>query len=461
MELPNKLSLYLPENLDLDNLLTEKPPKFKYYRDYFVYLLHLINDIPSRNKELISEYTQFYSPLVQRRVYHYKKYLNYLIENKIVETDKQYIVSTGKSIGYAFNLDYETKVKSVEITKKTLIKSILKFINLENKKTEITAEKEESIVNKELPFITKWLNKKLTIDFEGAKNFLLNEYQNDLKKKKSKRIANRRLCSRIIIVHKIHKGDFHFCIDNNVGRLYTVLTQIKKELRPFITYKGERLVSVDIKNSQPYLSSILFSKKHFNLNNCEKAIKHYNPIFCEDFNYMNFINILNNLGLQKDTKQFLEIISKGHIYENFGCVLQNHSLIDIHLDSKEVRKKAKRILINLLFSKNDYWHFRDHAKVLKTTFPSIYEAYYMLKHEKHNTLACFLQNLEAKLVLHKACKIISEERPDLPIFTIHDSIVTTEGNEEYVNGVLHEVLNRHIGLPPSLKNEKWDTSLIE
>ncbi|MBL7789870.1 MAG: hypothetical protein JNL75_08605 [Chitinophagales bacterium] len=456
---PKVLTLYIPENLDIDKILSEKPPNFKHHRDCFIYLISLINDIPSRNKELISEFTQFYSPLVQRRIKDYRLYLDYLIENKIIETDNHYIKDTGKSKGYGYHLNYETKVKPIEITKYTLIKSILKFIDLDN--TEIESENNgDSIINKELPYITKWLNKNLTIDFEGASTYLLNEYKKDLKNKVKKRIANRKFCSRMIVIHKLHRGDFQYSIDNNAGRLYTVLTQIKKELRQFIRYNGKNLVAIDIKNSQPYLSSILFSKFHFDLNNCENIIKYYNPIFRNDNNYTNFENKLVELGEKQDTKDFLEIISNGLIYEYFGCALQNHSLIDLDLDPKIVRKKAKKILISLLFSKNDYWHFQGYTNVLKTTFPSIFEAYYLLKYEKHNSLACFLQNLEAKLVLHKACKIISEENPDLLILTIHDSIVTTEGNEEYVKGILSKVLHENIGLPPTLEVEKWKKSLL-
>ncbi|MFN5850155.1 MAG: hypothetical protein ACK43K_16825, partial [Chitinophagales bacterium] len=119
-------------------------------------------------------------------------------------------------------------------------------------------------------------------------------------------------------VHRIHKGDFQFTIDNNAGRLYTVLTQIKKELRQFIRYNGKKLVAVDIKNSQPYLSSVLFSEEHYNLNNCEKAIQYYNPLYKIEENYSNFKNILDKARKKEDIPKFLSIISKGKIYEFYG-----------------------------------------------------------------------------------------------------------------------------------------------
>ena len=50
-ELPKSLTLYVPENLDIDSIIRENPPNFSYHRDKFLYIIHLITDIPSRNKD--------------------------------------------------------------------------------------------------------------------------------------------------------------------------------------------------------------------------------------------------------------------------------------------------------------------------------------------------------------------------------------------------------------------------
>jgi hypothetical protein len=41
----------------------------------------------------------------------------------------------------------------------------------------------------------------------------------------------------------------------------------------------------------------------------------------------------------------------------------------------------------------------------------------------------------------------------LPIFTIHDSIITTSGDEEYVKAIMKEELHNYIGYEPKLKIE--------
>jgi hypothetical protein len=56
-------------------------------------------------------------------------------------------------------------------------------------------------------------------------------------------------------------------------------------------------------------------------------------------------------------------------------------------------------------------------------------------------------------VLDKICKRISIEKPSLPIFTIHDSIITTRGNESYIQLVMKEELEKGIGKVPILAIE--------
>ena len=86
----------------------------------------------------------------------------------------------------------------------------------------------------------------------------------------------------------------------------------------------------------------------------------------------------------------------------------------------------------------------------------MYKVIKYVKESHHPALAVVLQNLEADLILHKVCKIISEERPDVLTYTLHDSIITTEDNVDYVQGIMTKVLKKSIGVAPTLKVEKWE-----
>ncbi len=43
----------------------------------------------------------------------------------------------------------------------------------------------------------------------------------------------------------------------------------------------------------------------------------------------------------------------------------------------------------------------------------------------------------------------------MPIFTVHDSIATTIGNEDYVEGVMKEEIKLLTGLEASINRELW------
>ena len=62
---------------------------------------------------------------------------------------------------------------------------------------------------------------------------------------------------------------------------------------------------------------------------------------------------------------------------------------------------------------------------------------------------------EADLVLKKICGRIADERPDIPLFTLHDSVITTEKHVGYVRSVMSHVLEEWMGASPALKIESW------
>jgi len=59
------------------------------------------------------------------------------------------------------------------------------------------------------------------------------------------------------------------------------------------------------------------------------------------------------------------------------------------------------------------------------------------------------------------CKRITKEKPRLPIFTIHDSVVTTVGHQEYVEAIIKEELEKATGILSSCKIEYWKPENLE
>lgn len=451
------LTLYVPENFDIDELVKKAPPQFTYHRDFFIYIVHLITDIPSRNKGEDMYYVPLHSYLLRQRDRNYREYLDYLVKQKILHENRQYIVGK-QSRSFKFTDKYQTPVKPVTITKYTLIKSILKFINVDYSASDCFIED-----NRDLSYLHFWFTGDLTIDFDAAKQYLLDLYEQDKKDEinvlNGKKInAMARFNSRYIVIQKLHRQQFLHTVDNTAGRFHSVLTQLKGDLRQFVRFKGQKLIAVDIVNSQPYLSCIFFSKDKFIQNEIFPKIRLYNESFnshrkekLESF----LKSKIENAHKSKSVNNFINIVTSGQLYDEFGKLLLEKGIIE---DNGNLRKQAKEIIFSSFFSPNQAIAYNKTIVIFKEYFPDVYEIYRAIKQGKHSTLACVLQNLEAELVLHKACREISEQRPYIPLFTLHDAIITTEGNEHFVNEVLYGVLLNAIGIPPTLKFEKWEAA---
>ena len=306
------LTLYIPSNFDIDKLVKDNPPTFKYHRDNFIYLAHLINDLPSRKKtdKVLVDYVPFYSKLIQRRVRDYRKHLDYLVEQGVFEENKQYIVGK-KSRSFRFSESFDTIIKPTVITKPTLIKSILKFIDLDDDVCSLyqTADKDE------LYYLTKWFNGKLTVDMNGAKKYLEGLRQQELDQFLFKYDAMRRFNSRYIVLLKIERGELAHTIYKTARRLHTVLTQLKSELRQFIQYNGKPLIAIDITNSQPYLSTILFNYEKFRENNISSLITLYNNTYnTTDIFNSQLYYVSKNVKNAKDSasvNKYIEMVKSG------------------------------------------------------------------------------------------------------------------------------------------------------
>src|SRR5690606_4264046 len=128
---------------------------------------------------------------------------------------------------------------------------------------------------KHLDYLTKWFNQNLKIDIDFVNYFLNEEFE--LKKHnkslwESKKVYDygkvkikfkkplEQLNHAKISAEKINREEYYMLHDDNVYRFHSNLTNMRSLLRNAITYDGQKLISIDIKNSQPYLSTILLSR---------------------------------------------------------------------------------------------------------------------------------------------------------------------------------------------------------
>ena len=70
-------------------------------------------------------------------------------------------------------------------------------------------------------------------------------------------------------------------------------------------------------------------------------------------------------------------------------------------------------------------------------------------------MACTLQYIESQLIIQGVCKTVAENNPEIPLFTIHDSIATTEEYVDYVEQVMKDIIKEAIVAEPMIKREAW------
>ena len=493
---PEFLTIYLPENLDLNKLIEENPPTgfTAFDKDKIAYILHLINYLPTIKKDF--DYYEYdgYIPInkqkLQSKIYDYRMYLDYLIHCGVIFEDEYYIKGE-KSKGICFYPEYTyTKIRRSKITRKTLIKAILKGSSKHNliAQTETEVQTENKTGNQdEFHYLTKWWKSNgLTIDYEAAKNFLdekllkdreqfiqkfgTDDYETVKKqfREKGRKKAKEKVKypleqynSALMTMDRLYRKDYFIRVDETAGRLHSLLSQLPKDLRQFVSFESKKLVSIDLRNSQPLLATVLLNTDLFKSNPILiNTISKFNPIYQQTNSSTMIVDLIKKNQDKPDVLNYKRIVAKGEYYEEFGTILQTKGFIpDDCIDS---RKFAKEATYASFFAPNTYLGFTEPMKHFKKAFPNVYHIFSRIKFQKkgykgrfHKALAITLQAFEADLFLHKICKRIYETNPDIPIFTIHDSVVTTIEYTEIVEQILKEEVFKAIGVNPILNIEKW------
>jgi hypothetical protein len=472
---PESLTVYIPKNLDIDKILSNNPPNFRYHQDKFLYIISLMYSIPEHLNDFDFKRYKGFVPIsatiLQGRIHDYKLYLNYLIENGVFETDGKYSNDGGKSYWFRFTQEYSDGIAvPVAITKYTLIKSIVLRKQPKGKDSYLPETPLDDV-----PFLTKWFNENLQIDKDRADAILLDIRDKELENPETKTYANRKYNIRKMSVDKISNREYTLSIDRTSGRFHSPLTRLKTEVRPCVSYAGEKLVSLDLKNSQPFLSLTLLDIDLYEKNRMKDILSIYNgrykdiidrngnvikspsTIMLEDF--------IRQAANAPDALDYKNSVVKGTIYEDFALLTGKYGYIpegapQSYIDSYNPRKSGKMALFEILFSPNNspFNDKKDELGYFFNYYGSVYNVFRLAKQGRktHNALSCSLQYLEAQLILHGVCKIVAENNPDIPLFTIHDSIITTEKNVPYVHQIMRDVIKEAVGNEPMIKIESWE-----
>ena len=460
----------IPSNLDIDNLIKYNPPVniTNFCKDKMIYIISLVTAIPATNKdlEIKNGFVPIHSTFLKSKVKNYRAYIDYLLTHNIFQTNNQYII--GKSSkGYKFSALYNTTVKSVKIYNKSLIHKL---------KTQSVFSVN---MQKKYNHLLKWYNKDLQIDYDLALRYIKEDLNRKIKNpalrdfdKKTKKFKDpqQQYNSALLNLDRIHSGEFYLSVDANVFRLHSAISNFRSELRHCISYGGRKLLSLDIKNSQPYLSTVLLNyfvwlayiNNNLDDNNLLKVIIKdiKDRLFSINNTINSYVMLAQSAAMQpnSDLQRFITLVQQGKFYE----YLEEQIGKELGIEYKD-RKKVKESVFQVLFTDNRFLGQAEAKpkRIFKNLFPTVYDLFSRIKKLDKTNLPRLLQRLESHLMLLVISKRIAKERPTLPIFTIHDSIVTTEGNELYVQQIMKEELEKAIGFAPKFSIEEWNPAHLK
>lgn len=444
----SKLYWELPSSIDLEGFLAKYPPEFRYKTDHFYYIIdYLCRGMEREDLDDNAGYVNLNAARLQKVNHNYKKYLDHLLKHRFILTDMKYSVGK-KSKGYLINSykEHYSTLTQIEIKDLVVHRHVLEERKAQNELNDNT--------RKQYPHLTKWFE-ELEMDREGALKRLDEIFPEQTgsirgtKKGKASDWAKR--YRSVQAIEKIMRKEFYFTLDTSVGRFHSNLTNLKKELRGFITHKGQRLVNVDIKNSQPLLSTLLLKKQNYQSNLLE-TIYHQTYPLPTSISYRSYtimiVKTLERIDLQ-DIEKYIEFVDTGNFYGEMHQLMYPGMPFD--------KQKVKSMMFMIFFSHNRYMGQpkAEPKRRFKLFFPSTYEIFRLLKKSDYTALSRILQRLESMIVIQNIVPRVAHERPDLPIFTIHDSLVTTVGNEEYIASVMIEEIKKLTGLDAQLGFEYW------
>ncbi|MFC6999896.1 hypothetical protein [Rufibacter roseus] len=264
----------IPENFNLKEFITKNSTNgIKPFKEnILLYFMGLLTSVPSQDFDLITEsgYVRLSSKLLQGIAHNYLQYIDYMVKYRLIDRMEQYqkagmqtmrggkvVTLEGKCMGYRFMPHYQTKVKYVALKDQSFIKRL-------SSKAEAKTDGKDVY-----PFLHRWLNdKRLNIDIEGAEKFFMVNLgiEGNAYPEPNARMKFNAYMHPLRMLRE-GNGNFTFTIDETGRRLHTPFTYMKREAKQFITWGKDKrkLVSLDIKNSQPYLLLGLLSGSLYGL----------------------------------------------------------------------------------------------------------------------------------------------------------------------------------------------------
>ncbi|WP_061085491.1 hypothetical protein, partial [Chryseobacterium indologenes] len=446
----------------IDTLVKVYRPTFKYRLkvEFFYYIITTIikRQNTYENKMLENIPVALNATILRGIKSDYNEYIDWLIEQEVIFKAENYVAghSSNKYCFANFILPSLKEDSSSEI---------VEMETLESSKVIVARSIQESEVYEENEHLLKWFNDGLEIDLEGAVTYVkdLSYYEGEIFDLTHKKVHWNH---QILTLH--HKAFYATRNEESDFRLHTALTNLKKIFKPFITYEGRELVGYDIKNSQPFFLIFLIDSIISNNDRISNILsKVYSKKTYNSFMLQNLRKYLSTGCFQEEYRVFKAWVLNGEIYENIESIIKPKKRLGSYFANKynaqkkvteikkidNVRALMKGVIFTLFFSGTKTRN--SNYKTFKEAFPNLVKVIELFKKSDNADFSKLLQNIESDCIIDFVSKKIAREHPEMPLFSIHDSLSTTENYAPILKDLMPKYICEHTGLIPKIEEEKW------
>lgn len=446
--------LFVPANFVPESCL---PPSLHNHADSARYLLHRIiwGEITGNamSDGFVPIKFDYLRSVIPGRIL--KPLKDALMKAGVIECDRYYVEGY-KALGYRLGSSYrEAPTKRVRIDNMQTAERVRANRRAEYKKVRLDVHKH----------LRCWLY-RLEIDADAALEQLRLLPQFDLIK---------------IPVEQIAAKEFFFSVCR-YGRVHSTLTVLSSKARFALRCAGDGLVSMDLANSQPLflalvlinyrqhgnrlLSLVTFSSRSNPYHDVDVIIARTISSFSEEDSLpVTPASITTPHEGEKVTqgtslKALEEKEDQASVEHGYERHLKDDELAYVRLCEQAdlyahlgkslpmtTRSFAKTEFFKFLYGKNRYQSPIKQA--FRDEFPNVASVVQVLKKKDYRFLPCLLQKVESHVVVNTICRRLMVEHPDVPVWTIHDSLLTTPPYRAVVEDMMREEFGR-LGLSPTL-----------
>ncbi|WP_456441876.1 hypothetical protein [Psychroserpens sp.] len=431
--------------------------KGKLKLDVAVFYLSLFNSLISFNRDDDDkDIIRLDSQTLKKYNGRYKEYLNFFKTNNLIYLVLNYGADIKECNSYKLSEHYlNEKVICYSISDSVLLKKFDRqgIENFYNTKMEYCQNIR--------PHLVKCFDDNLEINTKRANTLiepLLTENYNKYRNAKQ-------------LLLEFNYKEWRYSIKpESDNRLHSNLTRLNKVLRPTISYKGQRLGTVDIKSSQPYFFSVIL-----------KAILKKDINLLEQIGATKFLSTKNINGLFKlnidreEIIKFVDNVINADLYDSFSSELsiqyddEGRLFRKVSNFTKKNKRKyvdspqrieyysskrdlAKTVIMEIFYSSSKTTI--PEAKVFRNVYPSVNSIMSFIKNEcvEFHKL---LTNIEAYCLLDYTAKHISKKFPETPLWSIHDCLVTTQNHVTKLKDKMEEFLYTITTLKPQTEIDLW------